>query len=57
MFSQGGLASDPHLVFGGKKVIDPELAAYYGNSQGGILGEVYMAANRKERAMEVMETH
>lgn len=44
MFSQGGLASDPHLVFGGKKVIDPELAAYYGNSQGGILGEVYMAA-------------
>ena len=46
MFSlaQGGLASDPHLIFGGKKVIDPELAAYYGNSQGGILGEVYMAA-------------
>jgi len=44
LYAQGGLASDPHLIFQGKEVIDPELANYYGNSQGGIMGEVYMAA-------------
>ena len=38
------MASDPHLTFGGKPAIDPQLTSYYGNSLGGIMGEVYMAA-------------
>ncbi len=36
--------SDPNLQFGGKSVLDPQLANYYGNSLGGILGDVYMAS-------------
>ncbi len=37
------MAADPNLQFNGKSVIDPQLANYYGNSLGGILGDVYMA--------------
>ena len=31
-------------MFGGQTVVDPDLVYYYGNSLGGIMGNVYMAA-------------
>ena len=40
----GPLAADPSLSFGGASVVDPALGvAYYGNSQGAILGGAYVA--------------
>ena len=36
---------DPAFSFGGRSVIDPQLANFYGNSLGGIMGEVYMACS------------
>ena len=41
---KGALAKDPMLIFGDRPAIDPSKSNYYGNSQGGIIGEVYMAA-------------
>ena len=43
---QGRFASDPYVTFHGKSVVNKEHAYYYGNSLGGILGEVYMAATQ-----------
>jgi len=44
LLREGKLAKDPALVFNGKPVLDGTSASYYyGNSQGGILGSVYMA--------------
>eukprot|EP00054_Salpingoeca_dolichothecata_P016522 m.96985 g.96985 ORF g.96985 m.96985 type:complete len:639 (-) comp22014_c0_seq1:116-2032(-) len=44
--------NDPHVVFNGKSVIDPTKRYYYGNSQGGILGMVYMGiTNDVERGV------
>ncbi|MCA9659815.1 MAG: hypothetical protein KC486_15840 [Myxococcales bacterium] len=42
---RGNFASDPAVTFGGVSVIDPDHFAYYGNSQGGILGGGYLAAS------------
>lgn len=39
----GDLANDPAVQFNGQSVIDPTQRYYYGNSQGGINGGVYMA--------------
>ncbi len=39
----GDLAKDPAVQFNGQSVIDPTQRYYYGNSQGGINGGVYMA--------------
>lgn len=39
----GDMASDPAVQFNGQSVIDPTQRYYYGNSQGGINGGVYMA--------------
>ncbi len=33
-----GFAADPNFMFGGTSVVDTSSVAYYGNSQGGILG-------------------
>lgn len=41
---KGALVNDPMLIFDGRPAIDPTKVNYYGNSQGGIMGEVYMAA-------------
>ncbi|KAL5466810.1 hypothetical protein EMCRGX_G030960 [Ephydatia muelleri] len=41
---KGKLAKDPNLTFDGRAIINPELANFYGNSLGGIMGEVYMAS-------------
>ena len=41
---KGALAKDSRLMFNGRPAIDPSKANYYGNSLGGIMGEVYMAA-------------
>ena len=41
---KGGLSRDPVMMFGGRTAIDTTKVNYYGNSQGGIFGEVYMAA-------------
>lgn len=35
--------NDPHVVFNGVSTIDPTRRYYYGNSQGGIFGSVYMS--------------
>jgi hypothetical protein len=43
---KGRFASDPYVTFHGKSVVNKEHAYYYGNSLGGILGEVYMAATQ-----------
>ena len=40
---QSSLFKDPLLMFGGRAVIDTGSLHYYGNSLGGILGDVYMA--------------
>ncbi len=39
----GKLATDPAVMFHGASVIDPTARYYYGNSQGGIMGTVYMS--------------
>ncbi|MCB9763721.1 MAG: hypothetical protein H6739_28385 [Alphaproteobacteria bacterium] len=39
--ARGALASDDAVTFDGVSVMDPERFAYYGNSQGGILGAGY----------------
>ena len=41
---QGKLSRHPMLTLDGKVHVDTEHAAYYGNSLGGIIGEVYMAS-------------
>lgn len=41
---QTSLSKDPHLVFNGRQVVDTANVHYYGNSLGGIMGDVYMAA-------------
>ncbi|MEZ4384260.1 MAG: hypothetical protein R3A79_23200 [Nannocystaceae bacterium] len=43
--ARGYLAEDPAVTFDGVSVIDPDNFAYYGNSQGGILGGGYLAAS------------
>jgi hypothetical protein len=40
---KGSLSKDPMLMFGGRQVVDTEHVHYYGNSLGGIIGDVYMA--------------
>ncbi len=35
---------DDKVTIGGKVHIDPAMSHYYGNSLGGIIGSVYMAA-------------
>jgi hypothetical protein len=40
---KGSLYKDPLMVFGGREVVDTASLHYYGNSLGGILGDVYMA--------------
>ena len=42
-FVRNTLAADPLVQYGGRSVIDPTRAGYYGNSQGGILGAAYLA--------------
>ena len=37
---------DPLLTLNGSIRIDPSLSHYYGNSLGGIMGEVYMASTK-----------
>ena len=44
MCFQGNLHLDDAVTIGGKVNINPSLAHYYGNSLGGVMGEVYMAA-------------
>jgi hypothetical protein len=39
---QGAMGQDDSLVFDGTSVVDPDVAYYYGNSQGGILGGAYL---------------
>src|SRR5262249_31729268 len=39
----GSMASDPAVMFNGQSAIDPTQKYYFGGSQGGILGAVYMA--------------
>jgi len=41
----GDFSKDPAVTFNGVSVVDTNARAYYGNSQGGILGGVYMAAS------------
>lgn len=43
--AKGSFPSDPTFTMNGSIKIDPSLANYYGNSQGGIMGEVYMASS------------
>lgn len=43
LWRQGSLYKDPLLIFDGRQVVDTESLHYYGNSLGGILGDVYMA--------------
>jgi hypothetical protein len=40
---KGSLYKDPLLTFEGRQVMDTGNLRYYGNSLGGILGDVYMA--------------
>jgi hypothetical protein len=40
---KGGLASDPATIIDGHPTIDPTLAFYRGDSQGGIFGTTYMS--------------
>jgi hypothetical protein len=42
----GDFASDPVFSFNGKSVINTALRSYFGNSEGGILGGVYMAMSQ-----------
>eukprot|EP00047_Mylnosiga_fluctuans_P021609 m.106925 g.106925 ORF g.106925 m.106925 type:complete len:638 (+) comp8960_c0_seq3:39-1952(+) len=42
LVSSPQFVNDPNVVYGGQSVIDPTRRYYYGNSQGGILGTVYM---------------
>jgi hypothetical protein len=42
---KGGFASDPLVQVNGKSIIDPTLAFYRGDSQGGIMGTTYMAVS------------
>lgn len=37
---------DPSVIFNGRSVVNPDLRYYDGNSQGGILGTVYMAVSQ-----------
>jgi len=51
-FALKSLSQDAQLTFNGTNVIDPERTAYYGISQGGILGGGYVAMSRRiERAV------
>jgi len=43
---QGNLHKDEAVTIGGKVRIDPSLSHYYGNSLGGIMGDVYMASTQ-----------
>jgi len=43
----GTFASDPAMTVDGKLILDPERRAYYGNSQGGILGGSFMALSQR----------
>ena len=42
---KGAFASDPYMQLGGSSVVDTSKSNYYGNSLGGIIGSVYMAAS------------
>lgn len=44
---RGNFSEDPKVKFNGQSVIDKNLVGYYGNSQGGILGGVYMALTQE----------
>jgi hypothetical protein len=51
-FALTDLSQDAQLAFDGTNVIDPERTAYYGISQGGILGGGYVGMSRRiERAV------
>lgn len=39
-------ANDPNVIFNGQSVVNPDVRYYDGNSQGGILGTVYMAVTQ-----------
>lgn len=41
---QTALYKDPKVTLNGTIKIDPTLTHYYGNSLGGVVGEVYMAS-------------
>lgn len=41
---QTSLSLDPAVTLNGSIKIDPLLSHYYGNSLGGVVGEVYMAS-------------
>ncbi|MCG3173871.1 MAG: hypothetical protein GMKNLPBB_02078 [Myxococcota bacterium] len=43
---KGALGKDPKVSLDGKLTFDPNRLYYYGNSQGGIMGAVYMAASK-----------
>ena len=45
--ARGGLASDPELTVDGVSLIDPDRVAYYGNSQGAILGGGYVGTSEQ----------
>lgn len=50
LFEEGNILKDPSMTFNGRPVITPDAAKYYyGNSQGGILGSVYMAVSQDVR--------
>jgi hypothetical protein len=46
LLKEGNFAKDPNMVFNGKQILSDKSQYFYtGNSQGGILGAVYMAAS------------
>lgn len=50
LFVEGNILKDPAMTFDGRPVVTPEVQRfYYGNSQGGILGSVYMAVSQDVR--------
>ncbi len=44
---RGDLADDPAMQVDGVSLVDPDLASYYGNSQGGIMGASLMALTQE----------
>jgi len=46
LFKEGNFAKDPNMIFNGKTILSDKSQYFYnGNSQGGILGGVYMAVS------------
>lgn len=41
---KGVFAADPYMQLGGRSVVNTAKSNYYGNSLGGVIGSVYMAA-------------